>query len=683
MNRPAQSSFPSALSRSHGRHAPGIGFCSGLLLALALSSRSAVIIPQEMQRAGQWLADTTTNRTAAPFSFRYDGKAWTGEGVHTSRPDGTNRVIHETTWRVGDAGLEVRRVLVEYRAFPTVEWTLYFKNTGTNDTALISDIAALDTTFQRRTDGEFVLHHWAGSQANSDDYRPFVTPLGPNAQRRFAPSGGRGSDEVWPYFDLDWGREGLIVAVGWPGQWAATFTRNAQTGIALRAGQELTRFKLHPGEEARTPLIVLQFWNGGDWVRAQNVWRDWMRVCNLPRLNGALPSPLFPASSANQLSEMQHATEENQKQFIDGYSTHGVHLDFWWMDAGWYTFREGWWNVGTWEVDRQRFPNGLRAVCDHAHQQGVKTLLWFEPERVTPGTSLYENHSDWLLGADGKQKLLDLGNPAARQWVIHHIDKVMTDEGIDIYRQDFNFPPLGYWRGNDAPDRQGLTEIRHVTGYLAFWDELRRRHPGLLIDTCASGGRRNDLETLRRSVPLHKSDMEYPNLTAKQTQLYGIAFWVPYFGAPVYPADRVEKYGFRSGIAPMTGIGYDARRQDLDFALLRALHQEWQQVAPIILNGDYYPLTSWSAASDVWLAYQFDWPARQQGVVQAFRRPDSPYESARLRLAGLDPAATYDLTNADEHGGFAVSGRQLMDEGLLVSLNTRPAAALIIYRQRP
>ncbi len=44
----------------------------------------------------------------------------------------------------------------------------------------------------------------------------------------------------------------------------------------------------------------------------------------------------------------------------------------------------------------------------------------------------------------------------------------------------------------------------------------------------------DDLETLRRSVPLHKSDMEYPNLTAKQTQLYGIAFWSPYFGAPVY-----------------------------------------------------------------------------------------------------------------------------------------------------
>ena len=183
----------------------------------------------------------------------------------------------------------------------------------------------------------------------------------------------------------------------------------------------------------------------------------------------------------------------------------------------------------------------------------------------------------------------------------------------------------------------------------------------MLIDTCASGGRRNDLETLRRSVPLHKSDMEYPNLTAKQTQLYGLASWAPYFGAPVYPADRVDVYGFRSGIAPMTGLGYDSRREDLDWALLRRLVAEWRKLAPILINGDYYPLTSWSSAGDVWMAWQFDWPASNQGVVEAFRRPDSPYESGRLRLNGLDPAASYELANADQEGALTMTGREMME----------------------
>ncbi len=629
----------------------------------------------------QWLGGHSGEKGRPPFSFLLDGKPWSGRGVETAKPAGPQRVEHETVFEGSSPGLRIRSVLAEYQDFPTLEWTVYLKNTGSNDTPILSDIQALDTTFERQAEGELTLRHWAGSQATIDDYRPFQTGLGAKAEKRFASSGGRGSDGVWPYFNMDWGTGGIIAAVGWPGQWAATFARDDKTGLRIRAGQELTHFRLKPGEEARTPLIVLQFWKGGNWVRAQNVWRHWMREHNIPRLNGQLPPPLFPASSANQLSEMQKATEQNQKQFIDGYLARGIHLDFWWMDAGWYTFREGWWNVGTWEVDRNRFPNGLRAVSDHAHQNGVKTLLWFEPERVTPGTWLYEHHREWLLGADGQQKLLDLGNPAARQWVVEHVEKVMAEEGINIYRQDFNFPPLGYWRANDAPDRQGLTEIRHVCGYLAFWDELRRRHPGLLIDTCASGGRRNDLETLRRSVPLHKSDMEYPNLTAKQTQLYGLAFWAPYFGAPIYPAERVDVYGFRSGIAPMTGAGYDTRREDLDYPLLRRLVGQWRKAAPILLNGDYYPLTSWSAAGDAWMAWQFDWPENNQGVVQAFRRPDSPYESARFRLCGLGAAAQYAVTDPDQERTFQMTGRELMETGLLVTLKNRPAAGLLTYRR--
>ena len=132
---------------------------------------------------------------------------------------------------------------------------------------------------------------------------------------------------------------------------------------------------------------------------------------------------------------------------------------------------------------------------------GIKTIVWFEPERVTPGTWLTEHHPEWILGGKGGG-LLNLGNPAARAWLTDHVDKLMTEQGIDLYRQDFNMDPLALWRGNDAEDRQGITEIHHVEGYLAYWDELLRRHPDMFIDSCASGGRRNDLETMRRAIPL-------------------------------------------------------------------------------------------------------------------------------------------------------------------------------------
>jgi alpha-galactosidase len=89
--------------------------------------------------------------------------------------------------------------------------------------------------------------------------------------------------------------------------------------------------------------------------------------------------------------------------------------------------------------------------------------------------------------------------------------------------------PLDFWRKNDAPDRQGITEIKHVTGYLAYWDELRRRHPKMLIDSCASGGRRNDLETMRRAVPLWRSDYAFET-TGHQCMTHGVSLWLPYHG---------------------------------------------------------------------------------------------------------------------------------------------------------
>jgi alpha-galactosidase len=635
-----------------------------------------------------WLGDLPFLEPLAgglPFGFNYGGRPaaeqWAEwERKEEEQPLDEDRTRRTLTWTDAKTGLVVRCVAVSYRRFPTVEWTLYFKNTGARDTPILDNIEPLDTRFTRPgRSGEFLLHHHAGSPATLDDYRPYQTPLPPKANLRLATSGGRGSDACWPYFNLEWPGGGAILAVGWPGQWGATFARDTGAGLRVRAGQERTHFKLRPGEEVRSPLIALQFYRG-DWIRAQNVWRRWMLAHNLPRLDGKLPPFLLPAASSNQMNEMQNANEANQKQFVDGYLDNGVKIDFWWMDAGWYPFKDGWWNVGTWEPDRKRFPNGLRAISDHAHAKGVNILVWFEPERVTPGTWLYQNHPEWLLGQDGQQKLLDLGHDAARQWVIEHVDQTMREQGIDLYRQDFNMPPLDYWRRNDTPDRQGLTEIKHVTGYLAFWDELRRRHPGLLMDTCASGGRRNDLETLRRSVPLHKSDMEYANLTAKQTQLYGIAFWAPYFGAPVYPADRVDVYGFRSGIAPMTGLGYDSRRKDLDWALLRKLVAERAEVAANFY-GDFYPLTAWSAEPDVWMAWQFDRPEEGQGMVQAFRRPRSVYETARLKLRGLDPDARYTLRNFDAPGETEASGRELLEKGLALTIIAQPGAAIVVYKK--
>ena len=500
--------------------------------------------------------------------------------------------------------------------------------------------------------------------------------MAPRPEMRITPTGGQPSNDSFPYFNLAWVGEGVIVVVGWPGRWAIHFGRDKETGLRVRAGQELTHLRLHPGEQVRTPLIVLQFWEG-DRIRAQNIWRRWMLAHNVPRPGGKLPPPLFNASSSRYFNVMSKADEASQKLFIDRYLEEGLQIDYWWMDAGWYPCDGRWQTTGTWEVDTKRFPQGLRAITDYAHSKGVKCIVWFDPERVTPGTWLYENHPEWLLGpADASLKVLNLGNPEAWQWVTNHIDKLITEEGIDLYRQDFNLDPLTYWRANDAEDRQGITEIRHVTGYLAFWDELRRRHPDMLIDTCAGGGRRNDLETLRRAVPLHRSDHMFEPVS-QQCQTYGLASWVPFYGAPTVSD---ELYVVRSTMCPTFSSRWDVRRKDLDYELLRRLADQWRAIAPYFL-GDYYPLTSYSCEGDVWMVWQFDRPDLGEGVVQIFRRAESVYESARFKLRGLDPEAHYVLTDFDVPGATRLTGRKLMQEGLHVVMADKPSATVITYKQ--
>jgi alpha-galactosidase len=358
------------------------------------------------------------------------------------------------------------------------------------------------------------------------------------------------------------------------------------------------------------------------------------------------------------------------------------------MDAGWYPCKDDWTQVGTWEPDSLRFPRGLRAVADHAHASGLKLVVWFEPERVTPGTWLYDQHPEWLLGKESGTKLLNLGNPQARHWLTDQVDKLLTEQGIDLYRQDFNIDPLGYWRANDPPDRQGLTELHHVEGYLAYWDELRRRHPDLLIDSCASGGRRNDLETLRRAVPLLRSDYQSfqgdpAYAVGNQGHTYGLALWLPYFGQGVYYNPRQLVYNARSHFCPGFGFCCDVRKPGADWGQIRAVAEEWRQVAPLFF-GDYYPLTPYRLDADTWMAWQFDRPDRGDGMIQVFRRGGSAYESARFPLRGLAPEANYLVQAIDEPGkSTACSGRELTEQGLRIVISNAPSATILLYRRAP
>ena len=611
-----------------------------------------------------------------PFSFLYDGQPsdtllanWQfAETIDKTDP---LKVRRERTYTDPRTGLVVQASLIEYTDYPTVEWTLTLRNTGEKDTPILEGIQSLDVHAPISANQSPVLHYIRGDSCTPDSFEPCAEEVSVGYVKRFACQGGRPTNGSFPYWNLATEAGGVIAVCGWPGQWSGLFERDANENLWIRAGQDRTHFRLRPGEQVRAPLSVLQFYVG-DWIRGQNLWRRWMVAHNLPRPAGQL----VPTHYGTCWSVDLHPDAQSELAVLEGYVREQIPLDFYFIDAGWYPGEGAWYQTtGTWEVDRQRFPKGIREVSDRAHAHDMQFVLWFEPERVASGTWLAENHPEWIIGgANGG--LVNLGIPAAWDWIVNRIDALITSEGVDVYRQDFNIDPLAYWRSVDEEDRQGLTEIAHVDGYLRFWRELLRRHPQLWIDSCASGGRRNDLETMRLSVPLLRSDY-FNEPESQQCHTYGLSLWLPYHGSGLGAKDS---YWFRSCIFPASRVGWDSRKPDLDYAFLKRMIAEFRRVQPYLLS-DFYPLTPYSLEKSAWVAWQFDDPEQGGGVVQAFRRAECSDNKLTVVLRGLDPGATYCLEDLENSATRRLTGRELMEQGLGITLAEQPSAAVIVYRR--
>ena len=661
-----------------------------------------------------------------PFSFNYAGQ-WSASLLPQWRPvrrkisSAPGRSEERITWRAPSGELRVQAAVVVYESFEATEWTVSFANPSSNPSQRLSEVLAADTIINGSPTAPYSLHHFNGSAQQADDYAPQTSPLEPSKAQLLFPLGGRPSNGTWPYFNISWDDQGVMVAVGWPGQWTTELLVDDQEGLRLKAGMTsadpmlksygdivdamLLDTTLEPGEEVRTPLIVLMSWSADSWLLAQNKWRRWMVDHNLPRFGGSLPTPIAPTTGGLSLLP-DHAEELSA---IDSYvqrgttSDHGGFYTHWWVDAGWYAIPselpQNWSNgVGDWFPDPKRFPEGMRPTFQRAMDHGMKSVLWSEPERVGIGTELFDKHPDWLTPPPDPYSdasyLLDFGNADAWAWSLERFEAIIANQAaqgreLDVFRQDFNMDPLGYWNARDVPGRSGMTQVKHVTGHLAFWDELRKRHPHLWIDTCASGGRRNDLETMRRSVPLLRSDYQFEP-TGNQCQTYGISLWLPYHGTGVGPQSTnggswgPGQYVVRSSLAPSYASSVDvSTASEEDWALLRAMNEEFIRIQDDLLYSDFYPLTEFSLENDVWMALQYDRPAAGSGVVLAFRRPDAPAATMRCFLQGLDAGRQYRIENFDRSGEVLLSGRSLMHRGLKLSLSDAPASAIVHYERQP
>lgn len=672
-----------------------------MISVLLVSVSGICVVPSARSNpegtASQWVEKHFAKGKTPPFSFVLDGKNssefiqnWQFQSEKIKSAD-TNKDESVYSYTDSKSGLRVRCYVTCFKNFDAVEWIVRFTNTSALNSPLIEKAAVIDEKFASESSGTFILHHNKGSNADRSDFQPVDETLQPGKNIYMTPSGGRSSDtSAFPFFNLEMpDKQGIMAAVGWTGKWYADLIQTDSKSVALKSGMEKMQLSLYPDEEIRTPGICLLFWKGEDRMEGHNQFRQFILAHHSRKINGRFAEyPLsgsFDYGDPAPCGEYNCLTAEYAIALVKRYQHFKILPELFWLDAGWYTGcgwdkekGEWWQNVGNWSVDKERFPNGLRPVADAVHAVGAKFMVWFEPERVRQGTQLDKEHPEWLTKLKGKDDFLfDLGNADARNWITNHISDIIRKEGIDYYRQDFNFDPMPYWESSNKPGRIGIPEIRHIEGLYAYWDSLLVRFPNLLIDNCASGGRRIDLETTSRSAPLWRTDYQYGEPNGYQCHTFGLNFYLPIHGTAVYKTDN---YTFRSGLGGTAVMNWEVTGRDGEpIPAIQKKIRDYKELRPYFY-GDFYPLTAarTTIRDNSWLAYQLNRPEKEDGIVLAFRRKDCTEESLRIKLGGLSAKNIYVLNFEDYGLQLEKTGSELMN-GLDISIPLKPASLLIRY----
>jgi len=435
----------------------------------------------------------------------------------------------------------------------------------------------------------------------------------------------------------------------------------------------------------------LLFWNGEEPMTGNNKFRKFL-VIHKTRTNSK-PQPISASLSPNSPSPCNGFFGCLSDSFalakIDQLKQYDIVPDVCWIDAGWYQDGgDNWQIVGNWNAEKRRFPDGLKPVSDAIHAIGAKFLLWFEPERVVEGTQLAVEHANWLLRLPGdkrnvytgkKDYVFNLGLDEARLWLTDYISDIIRKVGIDYFRQDFNIDPQNYWDVNDLPDRIGISEIKHIEGLYSLWDSLLLRFPNLIIDNCASGGRRIDLETISRCSHLWRSDYLMDEPDGLQNHTYGLNYYLPFHGTGNLSC---ATYDFRSSMSSTMVLFWDIRNRGNTLLQMQKCMHDFKRLRPYY-SGDYYPLTGTEnlLKDNTWLAYQLNRPGNGDGIIMAFRRKNCPEESILVKLFGLNKNADYELFDEDSGKKINKKGEELLN-GIKISLAEKQKSLLISYEKK-
>lgn len=630
-----------------------------------------------------------------PFAFDYDGQSsdqllphWQRSIEIENAHQGQKRIV---TWQQQPEGLEVQWTLQLFNDRPACELNLAFAYHSTQPAGILTNVRVVRHLIETAPIEVVAAHGGTASFAGEPhqsmplDFKPIIkTITKPSDTLCLGVSGGwssNGNLPIWLFTQPN--GEGLYYALGWTGQWKATFKGTELQSCSIEAGMEYLNLRLRNGERIRQPSVLLGHFAGGRRA-GHNALRNTLYEKYTALLDGQKPLP--PVSWNHWFGYgNNNVNEEKMMQAIEMCAPMGI--DYVCLDAGWYNV--DFWQAGDWRPNPNKFPNGLEPVAQAIKKKGMVMGLWFDPERVTDEAYDAFEHKEWLVPASKKPALegkevfvwfVDLTIPAARQWVIDLITDYYRRLDLRWIRYDLNYPPLEMWRNahENEPDRLGMKEIRYIEGLYQVLDGLNKNCPDMIIEWCSGGGRRIDLETIRRSQTFWKSDVTGDgNIT--RAHLTGGNQFLPgnYLNSNLIHLE--SSYDYLCQFAGPLGFGHDFKndspeQKELGIKMIKL----YKSIRHLIVK-DFYPLfNDYPQDHKQWDGWQFHDPDNDEGFFVLLRPENSPYNGATIKLHGLNNRIYKLLPNQSCGLPSSATGRQLI-EGIAVAIPSQRDALLVRY----
>lgn len=420
-----------------------------------------------------------------------------------------------------------------------VEWQWSLRNTGSEPTPPVSAFRPFSVHFDCRGRLAPTLHGCRGGldDANFPPYswslwkRSILTEGLPSPWVARS-ARGRSSNQDLPFFLIEniHRTGGLFVGLGWSGDWDLRMERDEEE-VTLHAGMTNLNLTMMPGESFRQPSVLVGEYSGpaAEGFRAM---RNYLRDSVQPKYQGQ-PIPLITCFN-NYYGDRGNFNADVFLREIPAAARAGV--DYLVIDGGWTGGGDDarWESVppyiGNWgRPDPKKFPDGFEPIRKMAELYGRKMGIWFDVEHAHAQSIALREHPELFftgLHDNNGCFLLRLDTDSGREWAFQSIAHILKQVGGQYLKFDMNADPAPIWEHNDLPTRRGATEIRYIENVYRLWDQLLAAFPEMLTENCASGGRRIDLEMIRRSHTNWLSDHSQSEAIVRY-HIYGAAHFLP------------------------------------------------------------------------------------------------------------------------------------------------------------